>query len=382
MALRDVTTDRLRLDRWDAARPYAGPRGDQRASGCRPLPERRRSVHARGDRPPVGALHPPLGASTASACGPPRRSRPAGRSASSASPIRCGSRISRTRWRSVGACTRTRGATATPPRPAAPRSHAARDSSSSPASSRSSTRATLASLAVAPRLGMSFERVVPHPQRPGDIDIYERALLGRGASRPPAPRAGGPPAGHSAARPAVRAPRRAVPWRTCVSPGLNALGPRGGGPSAVKTVRGPAGSISPPRADRRRARGFRCCAAPGDEPARCTPAAGARPSLRVPGGDDDRAIDDAGVRRWGRARAWSVPARLPHPAWRTPGPCPWPRASARETSACSGDVRSSKGTCVRKATGGVGRKTSRTCGIPDGPIRGSDGAEPKATCAR
>ena len=29
-----------------------------------------------------------------------------------------------------------------------------------------------ASLAVARRLGMSFERTVPHPQRPGDIEIH------------------------------------------------------------------------------------------------------------------------------------------------------------------------------------------------------------------
>ena len=136
----------------------------------------------------------------------------------------------------------------------------------------------------------------------------------------------------------------------------------------MKPFRGPAGSIRPPSADRRRARGSGS-AWPGDEPAWCRPGAEAEPSRCGACGGDDRASGGAGVRRWGRAPARDAQARLPHPALRTPGPYPWPRAPALGASACSVGCRSSKGTCVRKARVVVGRKTPHEPGSERRKVR-------------
>jgi hypothetical protein len=110
-------------------------------------------------------------------------------------------------------------------------------------------------------------------------------------------------------------------------------------------------------------RGVRICGRPGDEPAWCRPVGAARPSLCGAAYDDGRVAGGAGVRWWGRAWARGAPAQWwPHPASRTPGPCPWPRAPALGASACSVGGRSSKGTCVRKATVLLGRKTAQRPG--------------------
>lgn len=194
------------------------------------------------------------------------------------------------------------------------------------------------------------------------------------------------------ARRADKAPRRVDRGEPCVrwaetvvaerashplgSDGRNALEPPTGRlEGLVQVRRAPIGARasarpgrrSPPRAGRRRARGRVSRAAPGDEPARRRLVRAAPPIRGGDGAGDDPAVGDAGVRTWGRRAAERWFRRwLPHPAWRTPGPCRRPRASAREASACSGDVWSSGGTCVREATGAPGRNAA-TAGLPTGP---------------
>jgi len=94
---------------------------------------------------------------------------------------------------------------------------------------------------------------------------------------------------------------------------------------------------------------------PGRPPAPCR--AGAAASV-------DRANDRAGARRWGRPApaAGAVPARLPHPAWRTPGRCRPPRETARAKSVRCARSWFRGGTCVRKATGVGGRNSTRRDG--------------------
>ena len=181
-----ITTDRLVLAPLGHARRTRRPGGGQRAAGRGRLPQRRRPVHARGVRAQSERFAEPLGDARLRPRAPPSSRDTARSSGSSASPTRSGSRTMRDEvevgWRLHPA----HGATAMPPRPR----RAVRRPR--PGSTSSSTRIisiidprNAPSIAVAQRLGMALDVTVPHPQRPGDVTIWQTvaAVVDRGHQR-------------------------------------------------------------------------------------------------------------------------------------------------------------------------------------------------------
>ena len=173
MVLSDVTTARLHLDRWE-------PGGTRALAGINALPaggratSTRASLHARGDRHASPRASPPNGRRTVSACGPPpvsappadtdrlRRARPpACGSRRSLHEVEIGWRLHPDAWGHGYATEAGRAAL-----------EAARDQLALTRVIAIIDPANTPSLAVATRLGMTVERDLPHPQRPGDIAIH------------------------------------------------------------------------------------------------------------------------------------------------------------------------------------------------------------------
>jgi hypothetical protein len=177
--------------------------------------------------------------------------------------------------------------------------------------------------------------------------------------------------GHSAGETPLPIPNREVKpcsadgtwpsraWESRSPPVLESSRPRGG---SIRVKRGrarPAAPVLPDQgspAGRSLVSAAPCC---GEVPAWYRPVL-ARGPRRAGASGDDRVVGDAGARAWGRRAGGAARERGPHPASRTRRPYRRPSAPARGASACSGDVRSLRGTCVRETRVGVGRNAERS----------------------
>ncbi len=289
-----------------------------------------------------------IGRSTASASGPAPSLRTVGRSASSASLIRCGSPISRTRWRSAGACTRTRGATGTRPRRAAPPSGPPATSSGSLESSPSSIRATPHR---SPWRGASACRS-SEPCRTRNARATSRSTQHKG----PDPLCSGFGASECA---------RAARWRPESGEDPSAARPdRSVLPELTAGGRGGSGA-APCRAMNRRGAHLR----PGRDHPWTGPAATMieRSTMRVSGG--------GGVRGRGRCLRGCLTQRGELQG-RVHGPAH--QLAKRALVLATFDHRREH-VFVRLRAGSDGKGPNVR--DPERPVRGSDGAEPKPTCA-